>query len=88
VQFGSNEGKVIGNGEEEFVITVNNISNEKTDSAVVASFFNSYKESIGTKVIILRELEPGKTRRASFIFKPQGGDKIRTYNFDIGDIVE
>jgi len=88
VQFCSHEVKVNDNGDEEYFITVKNISNEKTDSAVVASFFNSYKEKIGTKAVILRGLEPGKTRRSSFVFKPQGGDKIRTYNFDIGDIIE
>ncbi|NLK26824.1 MAG: hypothetical protein GX306_00550 [Clostridiales bacterium] len=88
VQFCSHEVKIHDNGDEEFFITVKNISNEKTDSSVIATFFNSYKENIGTKVIILRGLEPDKTRRSSFIFKPQGGDKIRTYNFDIGDIEE
>jgi hypothetical protein len=88
VQFCSHEVKVDANGDEEFFIIVKNISNVKTDSAVVAAFYNSYKENIGTKVIILRDIEPGKMRRFSFNFKPQGGDKIRSYNFDIADITE
>ncbi len=88
VQFCSHEVTADDAGDENFSIVVKNISDEKTDTAVVASFFNSYKDNIGTKIFILKDIEPNRTKKFCFSFKPQEGDQIRTYTFDIGDVVE
>ena len=76
-----------GDGEEVRGI-VKNISDFKTDAALVASFLDSKKESIGTRVIIIRDIEPNSARQFHFIFKPMEGDRVRSYSLNIGDLVE
>ena len=74
---------------EEVTGLVKNISNSKTDTALVATFFDSNKEeNIGTRVLILREIESITTRQFHFKFKPMEGDKVRSYTLNIGDLVE
>jgi hypothetical protein len=75
-------------GEEEVRGVVKNISDVKTDAALVANFYDPKKENIGTRVIILRGIEPDTIRQFHFIFKPQAGDIVRTYTLNIGEIVE
>lgn len=74
--------KTVENGEEIEGI-VKNISRFKTDAALVANFSNSNNENIGSKVIILRDIEPGCTKQFSFVFQPQEGDAVRTYSLYI-----
>jgi len=75
-------------GEEEVRGTVKNISDVKTDTALVATFYNPKKENIGTKVLILRDIEPDSIRQFHFKFKPQEGDIVRTYTLNIGEIAD
>ncbi len=88
VQLRHHEVRTIDTGEEEVRGIVKNISNERTDTALIAAFFNSKKENIGTKVIILRDIEPDNTRQFHFLFKPQKGDMVSTYTLNIGEVVE
>jgi len=87
VQLRRNEIKTTNAGEEVVGI-VKNISNVKTDTALVANFFNREKESIGTKVLILRDIEPGNIKQFYFNFKPMEGDKVNSFKLIIGEIVE
>jgi hypothetical protein len=73
-------------GEEEIRGIVKNISEVKTDAALVATFYDPKKENIGTKVIILRDIEPNTIRQFDFKFKPQEGDIVRTYSLNVGEI--
>ena len=88
VQLRRHEIKTTDDGQEEVGGIVKNISGVKTDAALVATFYDSKKENIGTRVVILRDIEPGSLRQFHFMFKPIEGDIIRTYNLNIGDIVE
>jgi hypothetical protein len=62
---------------------VKNISESKTDAALVANFVDSNNEKIGSKVIILRDIEANSVRQFHFIFKPQSGDMVRTYSLNV-----
>lgn len=75
-------------GTEEVRGVVKNISSVKTDTAIIATFYNSRKEDVGTKVLILRDIEPGNIRQFRFLFKPQEGDMVRSCSFKIGEILE
>ena len=75
-------------GEEEVNGMVKNISKQKTDTALVTNFFNTDDENIGTKVLILRGLEPSETRKFLFTFKTIGGEKAKRYEIAIGEMVE
>ena len=83
VQVRRHEARTNEAGEEEFRGTVKNISNVKTNTALVATFYDPKKESIGTKVIILRDIEPGSLKQFHFIFKPQEGDIVKTYTLNV-----
>jgi hypothetical protein len=75
-------------GEEEISGTVKNLSEVKTDAALVATFYDGRKEAIGTKVLVLRDIEPNAIRQFDLRFRPQEGDRVRTYTLDVGEIVE
>jgi hypothetical protein len=88
VQLRRHETSTTKTGEEEVEGTVKNISEVKTDAAVVATFYDSKKENIGTKVIILRDIEPNSIKQYRFKFKPQEGDRVRSLTLNIGEIAE
>ena len=88
VQLRRHEIKTTDDGQEEVGGIVKNISGVKTDAALVATFYDSKKENIGTRVVILRDIEPDSIKQFHFLFKPQEGDIVRTYTLNIGDIVE
>lgn len=75
------------NGEEQIHGIVKNISDVKTDAAVVLTFYDSNKENIGTKVVLLKSIEPNSIRQYEVTFKPQEGDTIADYGVAVGDIV-
>jgi hypothetical protein len=83
VQLRRHEIRTTETGEEEVRGVVKNISQLKTDAALVATFYDPKKENIGNKVIIFRDIEPNSIKRFRFIFKPQEGDIVRTYNLNI-----
>jgi hypothetical protein len=87
VQLRRHEMKTTDAGEEVVGI-VKNISEVKTDTAIVATFFDSNKENIGTKIVILRDIEPDSIKQFRFIFKPIAGDRISSYALNIGNIIE
>lgn len=70
-------------GEEEVVGTVKNLTDTKTDAILVANFYDEKRGVIGTKVVILKDIEADDVRKFHFIFKPQEGDKIRSYNLRV-----
>lgn len=88
VQLRRHERRKTETGEEEISGTVKNISGVKTDAALVANFYNPAKENIGTKVIILRDIEPNNIRQFALKYKPQEGDRVLKYDLTIGEIIE
>ncbi|MFC1875280.1 FxLYD domain-containing protein [Chloroflexota bacterium] len=88
IQLRRHEIETTDAGEKEVGGIVKNISNFKADAAVVATFLDPKKENIGTRVVILRDIEPNNTKQFHFLFKPIEGDQVMTYTLNIGDIVE
>jgi hypothetical protein len=87
IQLRRHEIKTVENGEEVTGI-VKNISETKTDTALVATFLDANKENIGIRVVILRDIEPNTTREFHCKFKPIQGDQVRSYTLDIGELVD
>lgn len=86
VQLRRHEARTTETGEEEIIGIVKNISQDKTDAAVVATFYDGKEENIGTKVVVLRDIEPNTIRQYHLTFKPQEGDKVETYILGVGEI--
>jgi hypothetical protein len=68
---------------EDISGVVKNISEIKTDAALVANFTDSRNEKIGSKVVVLRDIEPHSIRQFHFTFKPQKGDMVRAYTLNV-----
>ena len=83
VQICGHEIKTNETGEEEVTGTVKNLFSAKTDAILIATFYNKDNSAIGSKAVILRDLEPDSINKFSFKFQPQEGEKIRTYNLKV-----
>ena len=58
----------------------------KTDAAIVTTFYDPKKENIGTRVLVLKDIEPKTVRPFRVRFKPQEGDTVRSFSIALGDI--
>ncbi len=87
VQIVQSDMKAVG-GDKEVTIICKNISAEKADAALIVKFFNEDKEGIGTKVIPVKDLEPGTNRQFKLSFKPLAGDNVKNHEVTVGDLVE
>jgi len=74
-------------GEEEVWGVAKNISEVKTDAAVVVTFYDANKENIGTNVLALRDIEPNTIRQFDFRFKPKEGDTVRHCSIIVGETI-
>ena len=88
VQLRRHEMRTAKTGEEHVWGIVKNISEHQKDAAIVWTFFNPKKQDIGTRVVILRHIEPHTIRPYAFIFRPPEDDTVRTYNILVGEIEE
>jgi hypothetical protein len=86
VQLRRHEMRTTETGEEHVRGIAKNIGEFPKDAAVVWTFFNPKKQDIGTRVVILRDIEPHTIRPYAFIFKPPEGDTVRTYSILVGEI--
>jgi hypothetical protein len=80
------EIKTTETGEEEVWGVTKNISEVKTDAAVVVTFYDVNMENIGTSVLVLRDIEPNTIRQFNFRFKSQAGDTVRHCSVIVGEI--
>ncbi|MFZ7132830.1 MAG: hypothetical protein ACOWWR_10770 [Eubacteriales bacterium] len=87
IQFRNQRVRTTEAGEEAEGI-VKNISDVKTDAAVIVTYLDKYQETLGTRVVVLKDIEPNSIRPFRSIFKPQYGDRVYTIKFNIGDIAE
>ncbi len=88
VQFRRNFTKTNEFGEEEVTGSVKNISDIKTDTAIVATFYDYRKEIIGTNVALIEGIDPQSIRTYQFKFKPHHDDKVASCSVVIGGVVE
>jgi hypothetical protein len=75
-------------GGEEVRGTLKNLSDVKTDAALIATFKDSKGEKIGTKIIPMKDIEPGSSKNFQFTFNAPSGEKVMEYTLNIGDLVE
>jgi hypothetical protein len=75
-------------GYEELTGIVKNISDTKTDAALVATFKDHRGEKIGTRIVNIKDIEPMSIKQFQFIFKTPIGETIKTCTFDIGEMVK
>ncbi len=87
VQVIKSEMRTVGD-EKEVTLTCKNISMEKADVAVITKFVNDNGETIGTKVIPVKDMEPNTNRQFKLVFKPLSGDSVKKHEIIIGDLVE
>lgn len=73
-------------GEEVVEGIVKNLSRDKTDAAVIITFHDLNKETLGTKVVVLKDIEPDSIRKYEIRFKPPEGDSVASYSVAIGDV--
>jgi hypothetical protein len=71
--------KTVGYAIEEINGLVKNICNFKTDAAVTATFYNIHGDKLGTKVMLLRDLEPGSVRNFNICYTPPNGQNVQSY---------
>ena len=86
VQLRQNIIRTSETGEEVIRGIVKNISEVMTDAAVVATFYDSDEEDLGTRVLILKDIEPNTIRQYVLTFKPQEGDRVATYRISVGEL--
>ena len=88
VQVRRHEKETTEDGEEKITGTIKNISEEKTDAALVAQYYDISEELVGLSVLPLRDVEPNETRNFEVRYRPQEEDKVAKYKLTIADIVE
>ncbi len=88
VQLRRHEMTAVENGQDLVSGTVVNISQTKTDAALVATFYDANEENIGVAVLALRDIEPDTTRPFELRFKPQEGERVSRCTLDVGTITE
>ncbi len=88
IQLRRHELNTTADGEEHVWGIAKNIGSVKTDAAVVWTFYDPQKQDLGTRVVILRDIEPKTIRQYAFTFKPPKGNTVRTYTVTVGRIEE
>lgn len=73
-------------GEQVVAGIVKNLSRDKTDAAVIITFYNLNKEIVGTKVVVLRDIEPDTISKYEIRFKPPEGETVASYSIAIGEL--
>ncbi len=87
VQLRRHENRTTETGEEEIKGYVKNISMAKTNAAVIATFYDMEDTELGTKVAVVRDIEPNSLREYELYFKPQEGDIVHRYTLKVGELM-
>ncbi len=88
VQICSHRIRTNDNGEEEVAGSVKNISDVKTDTAIVATFKDKLENVIGVKILHIKNIEPGRIKNFDIVFTNPLHEHINSVNLDLGDIIE
>jgi hypothetical protein len=87
VQLHSHDMKPI-DGAVEISGVVKNISDVKTDAAVVTLFKDVKDEKIATRVIYIRNIEPGAAKQFRFKYIAPPDESVNSYIMSVGNIAE
>ncbi len=88
VQIRKHERQRMASGQERISGLLKNISDVKSDAAVIVTFTDYQNEKAGTEVLYVKDIEPHSTKKFNFVFDNPEGAKIKTYTIDVGDITE
>lgn len=83
IQICRQEIKLNEAGELDITGSVKNISGVKTDTSIIANYFNLKNEDIGSKVVIIKDIEPKSYREFKFSFKPPEGEIVNTCSLKV-----
>jgi hypothetical protein len=70
------EVKQLKDGGLEIFVSAKNISEAKTDAALVATFLNPVQETICTRIILQKDLEPDEIRDFNTVYSPPQGEIV------------
>ena len=87
VQLRSHKMKPV-DGAVEVSGVVKNVSDVKADAAVVTLFKDVKDEKIATRVIYIRDIEPGASKQFSFKFVAPPDEVVNSYVMSVGNIAE
>lgn len=85
VQLGRHWAKTNANGEEEVSGTVKNLSSARLDTAVLVTFYGGDGETIGTEVVVIKDVKPNDIRRFDLSFRPRAGDVVRKLSLSVAE---
>ncbi len=74
--------------EEEIIGSLKNISDIKTDVALIATLKDCIDERIGVKVVLIKDIEPNTIRKFHFILNVPEGETVKSYSLYIGEVLE
>jgi hypothetical protein len=87
VQLRSHDMKPL-DGAVEVSGVVKNVSDVKTDAAVVTLFKDVKDEKIATRVIYIRDIEPGAAKQFRFKYVAPPDEAVNSYIISVGSIAE
>jgi hypothetical protein len=88
IQMYRNEVNRFEMGGQEICGILKNISDIKSDAALVATFFNHDDAVIGKRILLIKDISPNSIKKFSFTFIPPEGEEIKNHKFDIGELIE
>lgn len=87
VQIRSHEMKPL-DGTVEISGVLKNVSEGKADAAVITLFKDVKDEKIATRVVYVRDIEPGTSKQFRFKFVVPAGETVNSYVISVGSIAE
>ena len=86
IQLRRYERNTMANGVERISGTLKNLTENKADTAVIATFLDSNSEIIEMKVLYIKDIDAFSIRRFSLDYYPPYGEKVKGITVNIGNI--
>lgn len=86
IQLRKHDRITLDGGGERITGLLKNISENKTDTAVIVTFLDSNNEKINTKVLPIKDIDAYSMRRFSFDFYPTCGEIVKGTTVEVGSI--
>jgi hypothetical protein len=80
--------RLIKAGEVEISAIIKNISSVKVNAVLAVVFKDLKEEKIGTKMILIKDIEPGNIIKVNFVFNLPIGESVKMCTFDVGEVIE
>ncbi|MFZ7131613.1 MAG: hypothetical protein ACOWWR_04585 [Eubacteriales bacterium] len=86
IQLRRYDRKTMDNGVERISGTLKNLTEDKADTAVIATFLDSNSEKIEMKVLYIKDIDPLSIRRFNLDYNPPFGETVKSITVNIGSI--